>query len=169
MNDVSQNVFDNLSKIVCGEYVAPVTDSRGISMIKHDPLFDTDAVCEHYSKRDGVPIKYVCTTELMSNKYFAGLYDIFYRDTPHPQFGNKYFALTHRDGNVYISNADSVEDYPFSMISDGSDYYYSRYRHDCVFTENDLFIDGGRSYARTNTETFQFIVSHGELVYEPQH
>ena len=28
-------------------------------MIKHEPLFDTDKVCEHYTKKDGVPVKYV--------------------------------------------------------------------------------------------------------------
>ena len=26
-------------------------------MIKHEPLFDTQKVCEHYTKKDGVPIK----------------------------------------------------------------------------------------------------------------
>jgi len=29
-------------------------------MIKHEPLFDTQKICEHYSEKYGVPAKYVC-------------------------------------------------------------------------------------------------------------
>ena len=58
-------------------------------MIKHEPLFDTQKVCEHYTEKDGVPITYVCTSAL-GNEAWA--MDIFYRETPHPEFGNHYFG-----------------------------------------------------------------------------
>lgn len=52
--------------------------------VKHNPTVDIEKVCEIYSKRDGVPIKYVCTTDLRSSDAPV---DIFYRSTPHPQLG----------------------------------------------------------------------------------
>ena len=55
--------------------------------IKHYPITKTNQVAELYSEKDGVDVKYVCTTELSDT-----IADIFYRDTPHPEFGNKYFA-----------------------------------------------------------------------------
>ena len=58
--------------------------------IKHPKIFDTDALEEHYSEKDGVPVHYVCTTDLKASDKPA---DIFYRDTPHPEFGNKYFGM----------------------------------------------------------------------------
>jgi hypothetical protein len=70
--------------------------------VMHNPLFDTDKVCKHYSEKDGVPIKYVCTSALGDE---AQAMDIFYRDTPHPEFGNRYFGLYHhpmtRQSNDY--------------------------------------------------------------------
>ena len=50
-------------------------------MIKHEPIFDTQKVCELFSKKDGVPITYVCTSALDDG---AQAMDIFYRETPHP-------------------------------------------------------------------------------------
>jgi hypothetical protein len=58
--------------------------------VMHNPLIDTDKVCKHYSEKDGVPIKYVCTSALGDE---AQAMDIFYRDTPHPEFGNRYIGL----------------------------------------------------------------------------
>jgi hypothetical protein len=75
-------------------------------MIKHEPLFDTDKICEHYTKKDGVPVTYVCTSALRGE---AQAMDIFYRETPHPEFGNRYFGLF-RDAfndNLMITNAEN--------------------------------------------------------------
>ena len=47
--------------------------------IKHYPITKTNQVAELYSEKDGVDVKYVCTTELSDT-----IADIFYRDTPHP-------------------------------------------------------------------------------------
>ena len=80
-------------------------------MIKHDPVFPTEKVVEHYTKKDGVPVQYVCTTDLSLSDTPA---DVFYRETPHPEFGNRYFGLYYQpDGQVMITNSDGVEDFEF--------------------------------------------------------
>ena len=33
-------------------------------MIVHNPIFDTLKMEDHYSKKDGVEVKYVCTSEI---------------------------------------------------------------------------------------------------------
>ena len=54
--------------------------------IQHNPLFNTERVEELYTKKDGVEVKYVCTTDLKASDRPM---DIFYRATPHPEFGNR--------------------------------------------------------------------------------
>ena len=96
--------------------------------IKHPSLFDTARVEELYTQKDGVEVKYVCTSDLKASDVPM---DIFYRDTPHPEFGNKYFGLFRNpdpasDGTLMITNADKVEEYEFGMIKDKDDkWYYS--------------------------------------------
>ena len=46
-----------------------------------------------------VPISYVCTSAV--TEHAANAYDIFYRETPHPEFGNFYFGV---DGNLPKKN-----------------------------------------------------------------
>jgi hypothetical protein len=116
--------------------------------IQHDPLFDTAKVEKLYTEKDGVEVKYVCTTAIQEHAEWAA--DVFYRATPHPQFGNRYFALYYSpmSGNLMITNADRVEDFEFGMIEDADGkYYYSQHRHDYKVIE-DKMIDGGRSYIR---------------------
>ena len=132
-------------------------------MINHAPRFDTEKIIEIYEKKDGVPIKYVCTTDLKNSDV---PFDIFYRETPHPQFGNRYFGLfVHPVTNgVMIGNADIVEDYTFDMIADNDgDYWYSQSHHDCLFIDGGM-IDGGRVYTRASGKTFPHIVRNGELI-----
>ena len=111
--------------------------------IKHFPIFDTEEVLEHY-KSEGV--KYVCTTEL---KPHGHVYDVFYRPTPHPVYGNRYFGLCETlDGDVYISNTDAVENLDFCVIDNGKGKWtYSQYTHDLV-SWGEGYIDGGRAYTR---------------------
>jgi hypothetical protein len=140
--------------------------------IAHRPLYNTAAICEHYSKKDGVPIKYVCTTSLGGGTSAS---DIFYRETPHPEFGNRYFGITMLDfGNlegdhVYgIHGADVVEDLTFDCIFDGEQYHYSQHRWDFFPTKVGA-IDGGRAYTRligTDTglpKVTTFVVRDGEM------
>jgi hypothetical protein len=133
--------------------------------IKHYPLFDTNKVAELYSKKDGVPVTYVCTTgRQLSN----GALDVFYRETPHPIFGNKYFALyrDHLDDRLFITAADWVEDLTFAMIQSEGWYYYSSHRHDMVNTASG-FIDGGRDYTRLGGSVVPkvetFVVRNGKF------
>jgi len=118
--------------------------------IHHDPVFDTNKIEDFYSKKDGVSIKYVCTT---STDHDIAYGDVFYRSTPHPEFGNKYFRLIKDSlaGSLFIGNADWVENLTFSMISKNNELRYSRGRHDYVDLGDNLFIDGGRSYVRHNS------------------
>lgn len=138
--------------------------------IKHIPIFNIENIIEIYSEKDGVPIKYVCTTSFSGDD--CG--DIFYRESPHPEFGNKYFGIKENPftNKIYIYNADKVEDLVFSMIKYMDSYYYSRYRHDCVPIKNTSnFIDGGRDYCRIGGDLKDchiatFKIKDGEFVLE---
>ena len=68
--------------------------------IQHYPLFNIKKAEALYTEKDGVEVKYVCTTDLRNSDIPA---DIFYRETPHPQFGNYYFGYTttQRPNNDY--------------------------------------------------------------------
>jgi hypothetical protein len=118
-------------------------------MIHHEPRFDTQKVCELYSKKDGVPVKYVCTSA--TNAYGTFACDVFYRETPHPEFGNRYFALFQRSEQILITNADMIEDLTFDMFYSKLDehWHYSQHRHDFRPVPGaNINIDGGRSYVR---------------------
>jgi hypothetical protein len=93
--------------------------------------------------------------------------DIFYRETPHPQFGNRYFGLYH-NGNLMIANADRIESVEFGLVEDDEDgLQYSAHRHDYKMFENGNMIDGGRSYIRSSGCTvYRYVVRDGEMVRE---
>tara|TARA_R110000868_G_scaffold44088_3_gene147671 strand:- start:1302 stop:1712 length:411 start_codon:yes stop_codon:yes gene_type:complete len=131
--------------------------------IKHPTIIDKDKVIEIYEAKDGVPIKYVCTTDLSRSDVPT---DIFYRDSPHPEFGNRYFGLYHHpiDRHLLITNADMVEGFEFGMIKDSdNNWYYSSSHHDCIFIE-DKMIDGGRKYIRSTGLDGVFKIVNGEFV-----
>jgi len=128
--------------------------------IKHPKIFDTDTVESHYTEKDGVPVKYVCTTDLKVSDVPA---DIFYRDTPHPEFGNRYFGLLWCEKQVLITNADMVEDFEFGMIKDNDNkWFYSSSHHDCIFVDGKM-IDGGRAYIRSTGLDGVFKISDGNF------
>lgn len=134
--------------------------------IHHEPLFDTAKVEKLYTEKDGVEVKYVCTTAVQQHAEFAA--DVFYRATPHPEFGNRYFALYHNlyadDAVVMITNADQVENFEFGMIEDADGkYYYSQHRHDYKVI-GDKMIDGGRSYIRSGGRVDVFKIQDGKFV-----
>lgn len=117
-----------------------------IGGIVHNPIFDTLKIEDHYSKKDGVEVKYVCTSAPNANATYAA--DIFYRETPHPEFGNRYFGLyLHYDNQIMITNADMLEDLEFGMIEGPDGWEYSQHRHD-YRSVGECSVDGGRSYFR---------------------
>lgn len=114
--------------------------------IKHRPLFDTEAVTKFYSEKDGVPVTYVCTSA--PNKHADYAADIFYRETPHPEFGNRYFGLyMNMENQIMITNCDMIEDLIFDMIEGVAGWEYSQHRHD-YRNVGSVAIDGGRSYTK---------------------
>lgn len=123
--------------------------------IKHFPKLDTEAALEHY-KSEGA--KYVCTTEL---KPYGVPVDVFYRPTPHPVYGNRYFGLykDHLSNSVFIYNADTVENLDFCAIDNGKgEWTYSQYTHDLV-SWGEGYIDGGRAYTRVGGNSLPKVVS----------
>jgi glutamine cyclotransferase len=128
--------------------------------IKHYPITNTSKVEELYSEKDGVPVKHVCSTEFNDNI----IADIFYRETPHPKFGNRYFAILFRDDVPYIANADEVENLSFGMVkNDDGDLEYSRSRHDYKSFKNGNMIDGGRDYIRSSGDVKVYVVRNGKM------
>ena len=91
---------------------------------------------------------------------------MFYRATPHPDFGNRYFGIYHDHvrGHTMITNADIVEEMEFGMVV-GPDkrYYYSQSHHDYKVLENGAMIDGGRAYVRSNKGAILMFVKNGEF------
>ena len=130
--------------------------------IQHKPLFDTAKVEEVYTEKDGVEVKYVCTTDLNASDVPV---DVFYRPTPHPQFGNRYFGLyyDHIRDHMMITNADIVESLEFGMIEDQGKYYYSQSHHDYKVVEGKM-IDGGRQYIRSSGGAEVFKIQDGVFV-----
>jgi len=116
--------------------------------IHHRPQFNTQTACELYSEKDGVPVTYVCTTALGSGTQAV---DVFYREKPHPEFGNRYFGLYRNPyagyAEIMITNADIVEDLTFDMIEVNDQWHYSQHRHD-FYSVGGTSIDGGRAYIR---------------------
>lgn len=129
--------------------------------VKHAPIFDTEKVEKLYSEKDGVPVKYVCTTDLSVSDSPT---DVFYRETPHPEFGNRYFGLFRtREGNPMITSADKVEDFDFGMIEDRDGWmWYSQCHHDCIFLDGKM-IDGGRQYIRSTGDHVVFGIKDGKF------
>ena len=119
--------------------------------INHEPRVDTAKVEEHYGRKDGCEIRYVCTSDLNASDVPC---DIFYRAEPHPDYGNRYFGLywdSIRDC-MMITNADIIESFQFGMIEVDGKYYYSQSHHDYKVV-GDKMIDGGRAYIKSSGGT----------------
>lgn len=135
--------------------------------INHRPFFDKEKVAQHYSEKDGVAIKYVATSALDGGVVPV---DVFYRETPHPQFGNRYFGLYYsalHDG-IMICAADKIETLNFDMVDVDGVLHYSQHRHD-YYTIDDVAIDGGRAYTKRAGNLSRPVVSlkvkDGEFVH----
>jgi len=137
-------------------------------MIHHEPMFDAKKIEQIYSEKDGVPVKYVCTSAIVQGSEQA--VDVFYRETPHPEFGNRYFGLYVETytGRTYITNADKIEDLTFCMIYSkvNEQWHYSQHRHDYHVVDEDYAIDGGRAYTKLvgHPKVKSFVVRNGVFV-----
>tara|TARA_Y100001963_G_scaffold160161_1_gene268472 strand:- start:3182 stop:3610 length:429 start_codon:yes stop_codon:yes gene_type:complete len=132
--------------------------------IHHRPISkDIDKIIKLYSEKDQVSIKYVCTS---STRERGRIYDIFYRmdNSPHPEFGNRYFGITYIDGLPWIGNADNVENLTFNVVNG----VYSRNEHDYVDTGVGVALDGGRDYLRLvgdiRCQVDTYTIKNGEFV-----
>ena len=128
--------------------------------IQHAPILNVEKAAALYTEKDGVDVTYLCTTDLMQSDQ---PFDIFYRETPHPEFGNRYFGLTVRDDHVLITDADDIESYEFGMIEDkDGKLWYSQCHHDCLFIDNKM-IDGGRRYIRSSGQVVIYTIRDGKF------
>lgn len=130
--------------------------------IQHEPNFDVEKVTAHYTEQDGVPVQYVCTTDLTASDVPV---DVYYRETPHPEFGNHYFGLYYdrvRD-HMMITNADIVESFEFGMVEADGKYYYSQSHHDYKVV-GDKMIDGGRQYIKSNGGAVAMRIIKGKFI-----
>lgn len=131
--------------------------------IKHYPIFNIKEVEKKYGEKDGVEIKYVCTTDLIAGDMPI---DVYYRQTPHPTFGNHYFGLYHNNitDHIMICNADIIETFDFAMVeNDNGELEYSQAHHDYKHFENGNMIDGGRVYSRSSFNTYVYFIKDGDF------
>lgn len=138
--------------------------------IQHRSIFDIDKVTKLYTEKDGVPVRYVCASATHAHAAYAE--DIYYRETPHPEFGNHYFGLYRNpysdNAEIMITNADKVESLDFDMIEIDGVLHYSQHRHD-FYSVGDVSLDGGRSYLRLvgNVSAYpvkRLVLKNGEFV-----
>ena len=132
--------------------------------IHHEPQFDVEKVTAHYTEKDGVEVKYVCTTDLRASDVPV---DVYYRATPHPTFGNRYFGLYHDHvrGHMMITNADIVEELEFGMVKNDADkWQYSISHHDYRSFDNGNMIDGGRQYIKSSKGAVVMRIINGKFV-----
>ena len=130
--------------------------------IQHEPLFDTAKVEEHYTQKDNTDVKYVCTTDLRESDRPM---DIFYRSTPHPKFGNRYFGLFWGGPcgqHLMITDADIIESLEFGMIEVDGKYHYSQSHHDYRVIKGKM-IDGGRQYIRSSGDAISMLVKNSKF------
>lgn len=108
--------------------------------------------------------KYVCDSEY-KDIHVA----VFYGKEPHPVSNSRYFALyfTPFDNQLMITDGSFIENQDFiGIVAANGDVIYSRYKHDFRYSpDNSVFVDGGRSYTRSNsTNTVSLKVKDGELI-----
>ncbi len=99
---------------------------------------------------------------------------VFYGEEEHPVSKSRYFALYFSYGDyekpkLMIADGSFIEEQKIvAAVSDEGEVIFSRYRHD-FFESRDgsVFIDGGRSYYRTNKpgSLFHIEVKDGEITF----
>ena len=115
--------------------------------------------------------KFVCDSEI-SDVPMA----IFYGKTPHPDSGSHYFGIYFKGSgenrHLMITNGQPAVDAGLEgVISDSGEVLYSHYRHHfCESKDGSVFIDGGRSYIRTNAKPNRVVnlkIKDDKLICDP--
>jgi hypothetical protein len=129
--------------------------------IQHCPRYDIEKIEKIYTEKDGVEVKYVCSTDLTVSDMPM---DIFYRAEPHPEFGNHYFGLYYDSQRhcPMITKADIIESLEFGMIEVDGKYHYSQSHHDYKVIEGKM-IDGGRAYIKSSGGAISMRVKNGKF------
>ena len=94
--------------------------------------------------------------------------DIFYVRDPDLEAGHSnYFGIFFKEEDCYICNGATAFSEPMAGMVDGDEVKVSRYRHDCVYSEDEnFFIDGGRDCTRLggNPEVRTVIVDADQFI-----
>ena len=91
--------------------------------------------------------------------------DVFYQPNPDTSKGHShYFGIFARDGQAYITNAESAFSEPITgILTENGDVLVSRFRHDYQ-TKDGYMIDGGRDYVRSSgTQMVEMRINEGKL------
>jgi hypothetical protein len=129
--------------------------------IIHFPIQRVELIIDSFSIKEETPITYVLTSTLPNG---SSNMDIFYRNTPHPVHGNHYLGVISKNGDTFITNADSIESICIGMVKDGNgNFQYNSYRHNYKSFDNGSIIGGGRDYTKGSKVVYYQVIK-GKLV-----
>tara|TARA_B110000305_G_scaffold114180_1_gene128443 strand:- start:546 stop:989 length:444 start_codon:yes stop_codon:yes gene_type:complete len=132
--------------------------------IQHTTVTQIDKIIETYKRTEGTDIVYVCTTDLITTDFPN---DIFYRDTPHPEFGNQYIGIAVEGDNITVCNADQIVNLHFGIVeNDEGLLEYSRSKSEVKEFANGNTISGGRASIQSNAPVDIYKVVDGSLRLE---
>lgn len=133
--------------------------------LKNDSLLFSDESIKTIERMKNA--EYVCDSELPTNSEVPVACSIFYAEKEHPVSKSRYFAMFYDYQNrLMITNGAFVETQDFTgVVADNGDVIFSRHRHDYRTSDDgSVFVDGGRSYLRTNsTRTVGLVIKGGTL------
>lgn len=103
--------------------------------------------------------EYVCTTEICPNSK-APPVDIYYTNDGY------YVGVYYDEARYYFYETEpkGVEELRLYLIFDGGKYFYSRFPGDVTTTPKGFFIDGGRTFLRSDARAYPAGVRNGKLV-----
>ena len=117
------------------------------SKVIHDPIFDTQMICDYYTEKDGAKVMYVCTTDFSVPNVPV---DVFYRRRKVKGL-SRYFGLfiNPETEGLMVTDLDDLMDFEIPMVKDDDgDYRYSRQESDNKEFRNGNFVAGGRITTR---------------------
>ena len=134
--------------------------------IVHVPLMDPEKAVQHYSKKRGGEVKYLCTSELDKDDRIC---DIFYILDDTLPSNKRYFGIFKQFGSLAVCDASMIEDMEFVMVWDRmtKKWHYSRGKTDEVKLST-CVLSGGRRYPKHKGENLiqrtRMKVKNGEFI-----